>query len=226
MKLCATPSIIHVNLLSRFGQMLLAAAVATALARPETPHQRHYRQDFQEFPPGPFPARQQVPRQAPQPGPPHSAYGPPSLPPIVTRNVYVHLPPEDPEDNRPQQVIPQTPPKKHYKLIFIKAPEPPRYRAPVIPQQQLDEHKTLVYVLVKRPDEQQQVDIPQIVPTEPSKPEVFFIKYKAQQEAPQAPYPAAGGPVAGPPLPQFPGPPLPPAYGPPPPSVDFGPVNY
>ncbi|KAG5670184.1 hypothetical protein PVAND_000464 [Polypedilum vanderplanki] len=218
--------------------ILIAASIAVASARPEIPVQRAF--------------RQQIPRQtyggpAPPPqGSPHSSYGPPPAPPLVTKNVYVHLPPDDGEDLRPPQILPQTPPRKHYKLIFIKAPEPPKYQAPILPQQQQDEHKTLVYVLVKKPDEQQQIELPQVAPTEPSKPEVYFIKYKAQSESP---YPGAGpqqpigppsplppnGSNGGPPPPPPP-PPLPPlqpqpAYGPPgvpqgPPSVDFGPASY
>lgn len=62
--------------------------------------------------------------------------------------------------------------------IFIIAPTPPTPTAPIIPENIPDEHKTLVYVLVKKPDPQPQIEIPQVRPTEPSKPEVFFIKYK------------------------------------------------
>lgn len=69
-------------------------------------------------------------------------------------------------------------PKKHYKIIFIKAPTPPTPTAPIIPEQPQDEHKTLVYVLVKKPEPQPLIEIPKPAPTEPSKPEVYFIKYK------------------------------------------------
>lgn len=75
-------------------------------------------------------------------GAPESSYGPPSRP-IITKNVYVHLPPNDVEEVQPPQVIEAQPPKKHYKLIFIKAPEPPKPAAPIIPAQPQDEHKTL-----------------------------------------------------------------------------------
>ena len=36
--------------------------------------------------------------------------------------------------------------------------------------------------MVKKPDEQQDVIIPTAAPTQPSKPEVYFIKYKTQKE--------------------------------------------
>jgi hypothetical protein len=37
--------------------------------------------------------------------------------------------------------------------------------------------------LVKKPEEQQDIVIPTAAPTQPSKPEVYFIKYKTQKEA-------------------------------------------
>lgn len=112
-------------------------------------------------------------------GPPAAKYGPPTtLQQLVTKNIYVHLPPTENEEPAPPQTFEPQVPKKHYKIIFIKAPTPPKLTAPVIPEQPQDEHKTLVYVLVKKPDAQPQIQIPQPVPTQPSKPEVFFIKYK------------------------------------------------
>lgn len=171
------------------------------------------RQALSPYPPPPAPLPiQQLPRPIGPPLPPPIAfnavrnsygtpaqtYGPPSLPPVVTKNVYVHLPPEDEEDISPPQVVPPVAPKKHYKLIFIKAPEPPRFSAPVIPPTVQDEHKTLVYVLVKKPEEQPQIQIPPVAPTEPSKPEVYFIKYKASENKPAQGYGPPGPPVEGP----------------------------
>ena len=147
-------------------------------------------------------------------GTPAQTYGPPSSPPLVTKNVYVHLPPDDEEGVHQPQVIQPQAPRKHYKLIFIKAPEPPRYTAPIIPPTPQDEHKTLVYVLVKRPEEQPQIELPSVAPTEPSKPEVYFIKYKAQENKPAQGY---GPPTSSPPKPE---------YGPPPPNGDYGPPAF
>lgn len=131
--------------------------------------------------------------------PPAASYGPPPDKQItITKNVYVHLPPEEPEDYQPPQVLQTAPPQKHYKLIFIKAPEPPKPTAPVIPVQPQDEHKTLVYVLVKKPDPQPEITLPAPEPTEPVKPEVYFIQYKKNEEKP----------VYGPPKPEY-GPPAP-----------------
>lgn len=200
---------------------------AVVTANPEPPVRA--RQSLPPYPPPPPPALlQQLPRLIAQNGPPPiplafpppaitapkdsygtpaQSYGPPPQQPIVTKNVYVHLPPDDEEDNHQPQIIQPQAPRKHYKLIFIKAPEPPKYTAPIIPPTPQDEHKTLVYVLVKKPDEQPQIELPSVAPTEPSKPEVYFIKYKAQENKPAQGY----------------GPPLKPEYGPPsPPNAEYG----
>ncbi|XP_055322741.1 uncharacterized protein LOC129578355 [Sitodiplosis mosellana] len=111
---------------------------------------------------------------------------------VVQKHIYVHVPPPEPEDVQPQRQIPVAQAQKHYKIIFIKAPSPPSYQAPIIPVQPQNEEKTLVYVLVKKPEEQQDIVIPTAAPTQPSKPEVYFIKYKTQKESGGAGgYPAA-----------------------------------
>jgi Domain of unknown function (DUF243) len=48
--------------------------------------------------------------------------------------------------------------------------------------------------LVKKPEEQQDIIIPTAAPTQPSKPEVYFIKYKTQKEQGGASF---GGSSAG-----------------------------
>ncbi|EJY57581.1 AAEL017015-PA [Aedes aegypti] len=101
---------------------------------------------------------------------------------IIQKHIYVHVPPPEPEEVRVQRPLQVAPAQKHYKIIFIKAPSAPAYQAPQIPLQPQNEEKTLVYVLVKKPDEQQDIVIPTPAPTQPSKPEVYFIKYKTQKE--------------------------------------------
>lgn len=70
-------------------------------------------------------------------------------------------------------------------VIFIKAPTY-RQKTAVIPVYAQNEEKTIVYVLSKKPEIQQDIEFPEPPVTEPSKPEVFFIKYKHEQEAQQA----------------------------------------
>jgi len=103
--------------------------------------------------------------------------------PVVQKHIYVHVPPPEQEYVAPQQIQQVAPPHKHYKTIFIKAPTQPTPTAPIIPQVQQDSEKTLIYVLVKKPEDQPQITIPTVAPTAPSKPEVYFIKYKTQKEA-------------------------------------------
>lgn len=100
---------------------------------------------------------------------------------LIQKHIYVHVPPPETEEFRQQQIIGQTvQPTKHYKIIFIKAPSPPApSQAQILAQQQANEEKTLIYVLSKRPDDVQDITLPTAIPTQPSKPEVYFIKYKA-----------------------------------------------
>lgn len=115
-------------------------------------------------------------------GPPADRYGPPQQSPVVHKHVYVHVPPpEAPEYKAPKQVPLPQPPQKHYKIVFIKAPTPPTPTAPQLPPlPQPDEEKTLIYVLVKKPEEAPDIVLPTQAPTQPSKPEVYFIRYKTQ----------------------------------------------
>ncbi|XP_055628373.1 uncharacterized protein LOC129769884 [Toxorhynchites rutilus septentrionalis] len=141
-------------------------------------------------------------------GPPVAEYGPPPVQKLVTKNVYVHVPPEEPAEIIRSPVLEAPIPKKHYKIIFIKAPAPPAPIQQQIPPQPQDEHKTLVYVLVKKPEDPAPIEIPQAEPTEPSKPEVYFIKYKhSENKEPAKTY----GPPAN-------------TYGPP--SAPSGPARF
>lgn len=101
---------------------------------------------------------------------------------LIQKHIYVHVSPLENEDLHARRPFPTGPVQKHYKIIFIKAPTPPTPTAPVIPVQSQVEEKTIVYVLIKRPDEQPDVQIPVPAPTQPSKPEVYFIRYKAQKD--------------------------------------------
>jgi len=113
---------------------------------------------------------------------------------VVQKHIYVHVPPPEPEQSHQHQqggggVVNQ----KHYKIIFIKAPSAPSYSAAQIAaQQSVSQEKTIVYVLVKKPEDIEaggnSLAIPQ---PPPSKPEVYFIKYKTQGGA------SSGGQISG-----------------------------
>lgn len=64
-------------------------------------------------------------------------------------------------------------------LFNVTAPTQP---TPVAPEPIQDEHKTLVYVFVKNPSTEEPETNAQETSTEPSKPEVFFVKYKENEE--------------------------------------------
>ncbi|EDS28915.1 conserved hypothetical protein [Culex quinquefasciatus] len=102
---------------------------------------------------------------------------------VVQKHIYVHVPPQEPEETRAQQVVSQGVPRKHYKIIFIKTPNVQPSAAQIALQQAQQEEKTIVYVLVKKPEDQADINIPQLAPLPPSKPEVYFIKYKANKGA-------------------------------------------
>ncbi|KAI8130818.1 hypothetical protein FF38_00440 [Lucilia cuprina] len=111
----------------------------------------------------------------------------------VHKHIYVHVPPKDFEEEeamQPRVVHEGGPKQKHYKIVFIKAPSPPAMRAPIVPPAPQNEEKTLIYVLHKKPEAHPDIVIPTPAPTKPSKPEVYFIKYKTKKEE---------APVYGPP---------------------------
>lgn len=107
------------------------------------------------------------------------------LPPIVTKHFYVHAAPEEPEERAGPRFVQIGRARKNYKVIFIKAPTygSSSQIIPILPQ---NEEKTIVYVLSKKPELNQEIQLPEQPVTEPSKPEVFFIKYKNQEEAQKA----------------------------------------
>ncbi|KAJ8924795.1 hypothetical protein NQ315_000948 [Exocentrus adspersus] len=109
---------------------------------------------------------------------------------LVQKHIYVHVAPPEPEEVRQQRPLSAGQATKHYKIIFIKAPSAPAATAPTIPLQAQNEEKTLIYVLVKRPEDAADISIPTAAPTQPSKPEVYFIRYKSKTEA-------TGGAIGG-----------------------------
>ncbi|XP_063929976.1 uncharacterized protein LOC135142229 [Zophobas morio] len=162
--------------------VLISALMAAAYARPEA--------GYSYSPPSAPSNSYSAPSSSY--GAPAPQYGAPAQPPVVHKHVYVHVPPPEPEEHRPQKPIHVAAPQKHYKIIFIKAPTAPTPTAPVIPVQPQNEEKTLVYVLVKKPEDAPEIHIPTPAPTQPSKPEVYFIRYKTQKE--QGGYPDSGVP--------------------------------
>uniref|UniRef100_A0A182P7V3 DM5 domain-containing protein n=1 Tax=Anopheles epiroticus TaxID=199890 RepID=A0A182P7V3_9DIPT len=106
---------------------------------------------------------------------------------IVQKHIYVHVPPPEPEQSFQQQIVAPGLRQKHYKIIFIKTPQVQPTAAQLALQQSQTEEKTIVYVLVKKPEALGDISLPAPAVTKPSKPEVYFIKYKTNTEEVQAP---------------------------------------
>lgn len=103
--------------------------------------------------------------------------------PVVRKQFYLISAPDDSDSQPKQKHLVLGRPQKNYRVVFIKAPGSDnanvKYSAEYAPQ----EEKTVIYVLSKKDSELDANDIATPAPTEPSKPEVFFIKYKTPEEA-------------------------------------------
>lgn len=100
----------------------------------------------------------------------------------IQRHIYVYTAPQE-EETFHQQQISGGQAQKHYKIIFIKTPAPASYNSPSIQALAQNQEKTLIYVLSKRPEDIGDISVPTATPTQPSKPEVYFIRYKTQNTA-------------------------------------------
>nr|XP_023011577.1 uncharacterized protein LOC111501890 [Leptinotarsa decemlineata] len=81
------------------------------------------------------------------------------------------------EEPKTPEIKPIPPPPVRTKIIFIKAPSPPKTKIVVTPPRQ---EKTIIYVLVKKPEEPEI----QISPATTQSPEVYFIRYKTRKGSP------------------------------------------
>ncbi|KAB0795939.1 hypothetical protein PPYR_10000 [Photinus pyralis] len=100
------------------------------------------------------------------------------------KHVYFFAAPEEESSGRLRiQIVPNS--QRNTKIIFVKAPSYGAVQPEVIAPPSISEDKTLVYVLVKRPDHGGSISIPAGAGVKASKPEVYFIKYKSQQDARQ-----------------------------------------
>ncbi|CAG9759507.1 unnamed protein product [Ceutorhynchus assimilis] len=105
----------------------------------------------------------------------------------VTKQLYFfEAPHDDDEVVKARYDLPSLPPKKTYKIIFIKAPAYKTQATINLPAPPQNDEKTLVYVLVKKPETDAKLQTKNAAPSQPTKPEVFFIKYKTQNEAQDA----------------------------------------
>lgn len=147
-----------------------------------------------------LPSRYGAPAQQPPssyypPPQPQPSYGPPSHSNFdspqstrveITKDVYVHVPPPDAPEEFEGGLGKPVVNRKHYKIIFIKAPSVNIDQMTRFQQQGQQEEKTIVYVLVKKPELNTDLETQKDNSVKSHKPEVYFIKYKTQKEKPHA----------------------------------------
>ncbi|KAG0728544.1 hypothetical protein GWK47_032268 [Chionoecetes opilio] len=104
-------------------------------------------------------------------GPPQGHQAPHGLAREPDKTIYVNVPSHEP--GPPLPPLAAGPPRKHYKIVFIRAPPPPAQRQAILPPR--TEQKTVIYVLHQKQDEHQQQVV--TVPHVPHDPEVFFVEY-------------------------------------------------
>lgn len=106
---------------------------------------------------------------------------------IVNKEIFIHSAPEETEVIGEQRDVEAAPIRKNYRIVFIKAPtHNVQLNLDALKHAQAaNEEKTVIYVLSKKPDfgkiQSQLVNVQSEQKT--TKPEVFFIKYKTQEEA-------------------------------------------
>ncbi|XP_037930393.1 keratin, type I cytoskeletal 10-like, partial [Teleopsis dalmanni] len=106
--------------------------------------------------------------------------------PLVHKQFFTISAPEDHDslDRSKHFVIGR--PQKNYRVVFIKAPSSSSANVKLSAEYAPKEEKTVIYVLSKKDSALEVNDIATPAPTVPSKPEVFFIKYKTEDEATHA----------------------------------------
>ncbi|XP_049303076.1 probable LIM domain-containing serine/threonine-protein kinase DDB_G0286997 [Bactrocera dorsalis] len=184
-----TPSFLQQALQNtKLTQSLISAPAPAPLPSVATPN-NYYQPQFQSnFQASHLPVQQPAfatyPQQQYQQG--GGSFGPaPSS--LVTKDIYVHVAPEEQEERYQRPVLPPPPPRKHYRIVFIKAPSPKPSAAALRINQAPTEEKTIIYVLTRKPDPLDlEAAYQEAAPKQPSKPEVYFIKYRTQEEAQHA----------------------------------------
>ncbi|KFB38793.1 AGAP000437-PA-like protein [Anopheles sinensis] len=98
----------------------------------------------------------------------------------VKKHFYYHVAPAEATANAEADTLTITP-KKHYKIIFIKAPTLGANAGSNAYAASKTEEKTLVYVLVNKPSRAQADAAAGASSFVSGKPEVYFIKYQGPQ---------------------------------------------
>lgn len=103
--------------------------------------------------------------------------------PLITKHFYLHAAPKDNEQLVMKKHFVIGRPQKSYRIVFIKTPASDGANVQLSAEYAPQEEKTVIYVLSQKEQALDVNDIATPAPTQPSKPEVFFIKYKTPEEA-------------------------------------------
>ncbi|XP_034671352.1 uncharacterized protein LOC117903437 [Drosophila subobscura] len=106
--------------------------------------------------------------------------------PIIHKQFFTVAAPEEHENLERAKHLVIGRPQKNYRVVFIKAPSSSNANLKLSAEYAPKEEKTVIYVLSKKDNQLEVNDIATPAPTVPSKPEVFFIKYKTEAEASHA----------------------------------------
>ncbi|XP_061398478.1 keratin, type II cytoskeletal 2 epidermal-like [Musca vetustissima] len=106
--------------------------------------------------------------------------------PLVHKQFITVAAPEDNDSLSKSKHLVIGRPQKNYRVVFIKAPSSNNANVKLSAEYAPQEEKTVIYVLSKKDSALEVNDIATPAPTVPSKPEIFFIKYKTEAEAQHA----------------------------------------
>ncbi|OXA59827.1 glutenin, low molecular weight subunit-like [Folsomia candida] len=99
----------------------------------------------------------------------------------VYRHVYVHSAPDEAPDHQARTIrVPGG--DKHVNIIFVKTPSTSSSHQTEVILPEQDEHKNLVYVLLKKGENTADVKIRKPAAAPQPKPQVYFIRYGAQDK--------------------------------------------
>jgi len=101
----------------------------------------------------------------------------------VFRHVYVHSAPDFPEDQQARVIRIPGGQNKHVNIIFVKTPSQSANQQTEVILPEKDEQKTVVYVLHRKFDPTTDLKIRAPRPQPPTKPDVYFIRYKENNGA-------------------------------------------
>ncbi|TMW46730.1 hypothetical protein DOY81_008191, partial [Sarcophaga bullata] len=106
--------------------------------------------------------------------------------PLVSKRFFIHSAPEEEEVEIQHKDIVVGQPRKNFNVVFVKAPAAAAQKTKIRVIPAVNEDKTVIYVLAKKGAENEIITHVEEPHTTTAKPEVFFIKYKTNEEAEHA----------------------------------------